>query len=204
MFTKYSIVQLQLHGTWLVITLIGLFIYIIQKAACCAPLHIISIEKILLMWLFHLEQNRRKHSRALQKHHSCFNQIWSPRCPYSHGMHPLHVSLPCTIHCCKGWQLCSCCGNTSHCMWCSQLTTSSISIYNALWHCSCNSYMQTCMMYDHKMHPITMNCNWAEEVRQGQKVINEMNTCLYKPNGEAFSLLYPGAFIIVIIHQTIC
>ena len=31
----------------------------------------------------------------------------------------------------------------------------------------------------------------SEEVRQGQKVINEMITCLYKLNGEAFSPLYP-------------
>ena len=41
----------------------------------------------------------------------------------------------------------------------------------------------------------------AEEVRQGQKVINEMITCLYKPNEiipEAFSPLYPRAFIMVI------
>jgi len=43
----------------------------------------------------------------------------------------------------------------------------------------------------------------SEEVRQGQKVINEMITCLYKPNAmeiipEAFSPLYPQAFIRVI------
>ena len=42
-----------------------------------------------------------------------------------------------------------------------------------------------------------------EEVRQGQKVINEMITCLCKLNAmeiipEAFSPLYPWAFIIVI------
>ena len=44
-------------------------------------------------------------------------------------------------------------------------------------------------------------CVCTEEVRQGQKVINEMITCLYKPNGDhtkAFSPLYPQAFIIVI------
>ena len=42
-----------------------------------------------------------------------------------------------------------------------------------------------------------------QEARQGQKVINEMITCLYKPNAmeiipEAFSPLYPQAFIRVI------
>ena len=29
-----------------------------------------------------------------------------------------------------------------------------------------------------------LDCIQAEEVRQGQKVINEMITCLYKPNGD--------------------
>ena len=53
-----------------------------------------------------------------------------------------------------------------------------------------------------KLHPVQLPVE-PEEVRQGQKVINEMITCLCKLNAmeiipEAFSPLYPWAFIIVI------